>query len=202
MKNRFIFFMISFGLIMVLNACGSQKTEIASAPIEVSEDFGGIVLSVSIDSDRYKPGESFVVRTSVVNNTDEDIYLHKEEDECERYASLCTHTEMYTTIRKSETVSLVDKKVFDMAGKVPAFTFHKLEKGESLTREIEFVAANVKSSDKYDSSTILGKNVFSNEVMVPAEEGEYTGKCSIRVRDGESDNVTEHYVSFSITVEK
>ena len=134
-------------------------------------------MSVSIDSDRYKPGESFIVKTSVVNNTDEDIYLRKEEDECELYPSRCTHTEMNTTIRKSESVSLIDKKVFEMT-------------------------ANAKSGDKYDSSTVLGKNEFSNEVMVPAEEGEYTGKCSIRIRDGESDNVIEHYVSFSITVEK
>ncbi len=198
LKYLIVLICLGFGLI----SCGSEnssgdnsssvKANKSSNALSVTKDFDGVLLTIESGSDTYEPGENFVVTVKVTNNTGENIYLKKNDDGCENGGE-CTHHEVGIRIGMGD-IYLVDADRFGK-GETDGYAAHKIAPGESLVREMNYVTATATSVSETEKTNEINVSVpcakvgdvFLGEKLVPADEGEYSGKAVISVFRGDYD---------------
>ncbi len=187
MKKIFACIVIITALMFV--ACGSEskpsndKKEHEPTKLDVTQDFDGIVLHVESESDTYKTGENFIITAKVTNNTQEPIFIFKNNPS--------PHEVIKTSIIKDD-IRLVDGDTFGK-GEDAAYDCLKLEPGQSFTQDMNYVSAKLVPRDKTKELKPISRpaKVYDCDLedqLVPTDTGIYTGTSGIRLCGGYDDD--------------
>ena len=171
-KLKICFF--AFMTCLCIVACGSEKkseknknsekSSQKSVPINISENYDGIILNVVSDSDSYSKGDSFTIKASLENNTDKPVYL-----------TVCGSDEIQITSELNGWF-LYENGSKDGIEQEPSMTVIKLEPGETIEKTKKFLAddtgvCNCKivfyiNSNESDAKNFQGKEELNFEISI------------------------------------